>query len=31
VSYKLRNGATLNAVQIAETLIAQGMLTKKAA
>ena len=31
VSDNLRKGAALNAVQIAETLIAQGMLTKKAA
>ena len=31
VSDKLRKGAALNAVQIAETLIAQGMLAKKAA
>jgi aspartate-semialdehyde dehydrogenase len=31
VSDNLRKGAALNAVQIAETLIAQGMLAKKAA
>jgi aspartate-semialdehyde dehydrogenase len=31
VSDNLRKGAALNAVQIAETLIAQGMLTRKAA
>lgn len=31
VSDNLRKGAALNAVQIAETLIAQGMLTKRAA
>jgi aspartate-semialdehyde dehydrogenase len=31
VSDNLRKGAALNAVQIAETLIAQGLLTKKAA
>jgi aspartate-semialdehyde dehydrogenase len=31
VSDNLRKGAALNAIQIAETLIAQGMLAKKAA
>ncbi|MDR3534953.1 MAG: Asd/ArgC dimerization domain-containing protein, partial [Acetobacteraceae bacterium] len=31
VSDNLRKGAALNAVQIAETLIAQGLLTQKAA
>jgi aspartate-semialdehyde dehydrogenase len=31
VSDNLRKGAALNAVQIAETLIAMGMLAKKAA
>jgi aspartate-semialdehyde dehydrogenase len=31
VSDNLRKGAALNAVQIAETLIAQGLLAKKAA
>jgi aspartate-semialdehyde dehydrogenase len=31
VSDNLRKGAALNAVQIAETLIAQGMLARKAA
>jgi aspartate-semialdehyde dehydrogenase len=31
VSDNLRKGAALNAVQIAETMIAQGLLTKQAA
>ena len=31
VSDNLRKGAALNAVQIAETLVAQGLLRKKAA
>jgi len=31
VSDNLRKGAALNAVQIAETMIAQGLLAKKAA
>jgi aspartate-semialdehyde dehydrogenase len=31
VSDNLRKGAALNAVQIAETLIAQGLLAKRAA
>jgi aspartate-semialdehyde dehydrogenase len=31
VSDNLRKGAALNAVQIAETLVAQGLLAKQAA